>query len=228
MQMLVQRPFLVGLLVTALPLAAAAQPAPRFAAPLQPWRSPDGHVSLLRPLQALSTTFDAPIGALMSEGWRLSWNGQPPGAGRIVVRLTLPTRPDKPTGGAGTELLQVGVSDDARVVRDCLGASFTGKPEPSRTINGVRYLVRGNNGAGMSQTIDATELRAVVGGRCYAVARLHYGVAPGVESPAPNAIPHDRAARLLDDALDSLRIAAGEAAMPVPPTMRLPAGTVAR
>ncbi|MBE7212972.1 MAG: hypothetical protein INR65_18310 [Gluconacetobacter diazotrophicus] len=200
---------------------APALPTARFAAPVQPWRSPDGHVALLRPAIAAPTTSDAPLGALMGRGWRLSWDGRPTGPGRVLVRLALPTVP------AGTELLQVGASDDPATVRACL-SSLTGTPVPARDIAGVRYAVRTNADSGMNQTIAATDLRAVVGSRCYAIERLRYASAPGVQDPAPNAIPRARAAALLDAALASLRISASTVQPPEPAALRLPPNAVAR
>lgn len=209
-------------------LAIAAAPA-RYAAPLQPWRNADRTVALLRPLLAPPRT-DAPaLGALMTPGWRLVWDGIPSaGNGQVVIRLQLPAAPVPPETSA-TEILQVGTSQDPDIVPRCLHDGITAKNVqrlPDRTFAGTRFLAWHNADAGMSQAITATDLRAIVGGTCYAVERFRTATT-AAPAPAPGtAFPP--AAALLDAALASLRVGPAARTLPRPPPLRLPAGTVAR
>ncbi|MBE7218399.1 MAG: hypothetical protein INR64_08010, partial [Caulobacteraceae bacterium] len=147
---------------------AIARPpvAARFASPQQPYASADGQVHLLRPITSQVSSSQAPVGALMSPGWRLVWDGSKPLPGRMVVRLALPVAPDAPQTRR-TEYLQVGVSRDAATVRSCLTFGLKGPnaaQRPDRVIDGRRYTVASNGDAGMSQQISATDLRTVVNG----------------------------------------------------------------
>ena len=79
--------------------ASAQPPAPggvhrAFANPLQPWASPDRRVHLLRPATSTLTDADTPVGALISPGWRLIWNGAgaTPGRSRRGRRSAAPAR----------------------------------------------------------------------------------------------------------------------------------------
>ena len=76
---------------------------------------------------------------------------------------------------------------------------------PPRTINGVRYAATANADSGMSQDIDAVDLRAVVHGRCYAVERFSYTVA-AADRDASLSLTQTRGAALLDAALASLHL----------------------
>ncbi len=178
----------------------AAAPAPRR------WSSPDGSVRLLRPAGAPLSRSEVPLGSLMAPGWRLVWGAAAPTPGRLLVRFALPVRPIG--GGSATEVLQIGVSTDPATLRTCLTHgldSGSGARRPDRTIHGIRFRVHSNGDAGMSQQIAATDLRAVVGTRCYAVDRFAYRVSARDPDPAVTLGQAQGAARL-DAALASLRI----------------------
>lgn len=210
-------------------LLAAIAPV-HFTAPTQPWTSPDGLVRLLRPAVAQPTTLAAPLGSLMTAGWRLIWAGENATPGHVVVRLALKVRPPAPEKTA-TEVFQVGVSRDPGTVRSCLtygpdGGS--GRRQPDRVINGLRYAAWTNGDAGMSQRIAATELRTVVAGTCYAVVRFSYAESASDGDPSVTLL-QARGASDLDATLDSLRIGHGGPRGPIrPPAVRLPPGAVAR
>jgi hypothetical protein len=206
-------------------LLLAAAPAAHFTNPQQPWASPDGRIRLLRPAVARPSFSQQPLGSLMSPGWRLVWNGKADGPGHMGLRLALPVvRKDGP--GRMTEVLQIGWSAAPAAVRTCLSFGFAGGPNgakrPPRLINGVRFAVWANGDGGMSQSIDAADLRAVVGGRCYAVERFRYGVSAVDADPAVTLTQADGAA-MLDRALASLRLGPGPGLTPPHPTM--PRGT---
>jgi chitinase len=75
---------------------------------------------------------------------------------------------------------------------------------PDRTIGGRRWTAWHNGDAGMSQQIDATDLRTVWRDRCYAVARISYAV-KAMETP-PGLPAQAQAAAAMDRALASLRL----------------------
>ena len=207
--------------------AGAAAPPARFTAPQQPWASPDGQVRLLRPATAQPTFSQGGVGTLTSQGWRLIWDGQPDVAGRMAVRLALPVVPTRGPGQM-TEYLQVGFSPSPQARHSCLSFGLKGGSGgrlPDRVINGVRFTVWGNGDAGMSQNIAATDYRAVVGGRCYAVERFSYGVTAADRDPALT-LAQARGAAMLDAALASLHLRPGPPL--APPATHRPAGTVAR
>lgn len=217
-------------MIAGLLMAAAGAVAPaRFTARLQPWRSENGTVALLRPASAAPTFSDAPFGALTTGGWRLIWDGSAPSPGKLLLRLALPAR--GPAGGQVTEVLQIGVGTGGAVKRTCLRFGLdggSGRALPDRAIGGVRFTARANGDAGMSQRISATDYRAVLAGRCYAVERFSYAIAPGVASPTTRRSQADAAAAL-DAALASLRIDPQDhATAPAAPDLRLPPGTIAR
>lgn len=206
-------------------LGIAAAPA-RFTAPMQPWTSGDGRVSLLRPATAQPTTSSEPVSTLMSPGWRLIWGDAHPTPGRMIVRLMLKVVPDAPAKTA-TEVFQVGASRDPAVVRSCLRYgldSGSGERKPDRVINGVRYVVWSNGDAGMSQGIGGTDLRAVVTGACYAVERFTVSESASDGDPSVT-LPEARGAAELDATLASLRIEQGPAQAPA---LQMPPGAVAR
>ncbi len=202
-------------------LSVAAAPA-HFTAPMQPWTSPDGRVSLLRPAIAQPTTSGEPLSTLMSPGWRLIWGGAHPTPGRMIVRLTLKVAPEAPAKTA-TEVFQVGASRDPAVVKSCLRYgldSGSGERKPARVINGVRYSVWSNGDAGMSQSIGGTDLRAVVAGACYAVERFTVSESASGGDPSVT-LSEARGAAELDATLASLQIEQGPVraqALRVPPS----------
>ncbi len=218
------------LLVPLALLGVAAAPA-RFTAPMQPWTSSDGQVSLLQPAAAQFTTSGESLSTLMSPGWRLIWGGDHPTSGRMIVRLTLKVVPHKLTpgsnAGTATEVFQVGVSRDPAVVRSCLRHGLdggSGGRKPDRVINGVRYVAWDNGDAGMSSGIGGTDLRAVVDGACYAVER--FGVSESASDGDPSVkLAQARGAAELDATLASLRIGHGVAQVPA---LRMLPGVVAR
>ena len=218
------------LLAVALAAASSAIAAPpfvgRFASPQQPWSSADGQVRLLRPLIAQPSNSQEPLGSLMASGWRLNWAGKTDVPGKVAIRLALPVVPASGTGQV-TEVLQVGWSTSPAARRNCLSFGLDGgsrKGLPVRVINGVRFAAILNEDAGMSQSIDATDLRSVVRGRCYAVERFHYGVAAADRDPQVT-LTQVQGAAMLDAALASLHIGPGKPLLP--PHLTTPVGTVA-
>jgi hypothetical protein len=207
-------------------LTIAAAPA-RFTAPMQPWTSPDGQVSLLRPAAAQPTTSDEAISTLMSPGWRLTWGEGNPTPGRMIVRLTLDVASKGPGKNTAAEVFQVGVSRDPAVVKSCLRYgldSGNGERKPDRVINGVHYGVWENGDSSMGSGISGIDLRAVVDGACYAVER--FGMSHTANDGDPKAtLPEATGKAELDATLASLRIGHGPAQAP---TLRMPPGAVAR
>ena len=212
-------PDLISCLASFAVLVAAAGPAATqagpvqfarrsmFTAPFQPWASPDGRVHLLRPAIAPPTTSDRPLGAMMSSGWRMIWDGSATTPGRMVVRLTLKVAPQPPEKTA-REVLQVGISRSAKDVRSCLAYGLQGgsaRRMPDRLINGRRYVVWTNGDAGMSQQVSATDLRAVVDGACYAVDRFSYAESASDGDPSVT-LRQAQAAAALDRSLASLQL----------------------
>ncbi|MCQ8239332.1 hypothetical protein [Rhizosaccharibacter radicis] len=220
------------LVLAALAAGMGAAPPSRFTAPMQPWRSADGRVALLRPAMVPATASDRPLGSLMSPGWRLDWDGSASragaAAGTMIIRLVLPVTPDAPLRRA-SEVLQVGASADAGAVSRCFTDGLGGPAvhrDPDRTINGVRFRSWHAADAGMSQRIEATDLRAVVDGRCVAVDRFRYG--DSASDPAPDApMPQARGRAIMDASLDSLRLGRAVEVPPLP-ALKLPPGAVAR
>lgn len=205
-------------------LCLAAAPM-RFTAPMQPWTSPDGRVSLLRPAAAPPSTSGEVISTLMLPGWRLVW-GNHATPGHLIVRLSLKVLP-KSRPGTATEVFQIGSSAAPGAVKSCLRYgldSGSGERQSDRVINGVRYGVWSNGDAGMSQSIGGIDLRAVVDGACYAVER--YTVAESASDGDPRVtLTEKRGATALDATLASLRIGHGVASVA---GMLLPPGAVAR
>lgn len=193
------------LTLAALPLAAllsltAAAPATRS------FVGANGRVRLSYPA-ALTPTRDFSGKALMTQGWRLSWDGAAVGPGTGIVRFSQQARPT--TGeGTVTELVQVGMSRDAQVVAHCgttgaLGSS--GRRLPNRMLGGHRWTAYANGDAGMSQAITATDLRTVVDGACYAIDRVTYAVRAA--QPLPATAPTQRAAAArMDTILSSIHV----------------------
>ena len=176
----------------------------------QPWASSDGRIHLLRPAAALPTTSDAAFNTLEAPGWRLDWSAQGATPGRLIIRLALKVRPAPPERTA-TEVFQVGVSRDPATVRSCLTYgldSGSGRRQPDRLINGIRYAVWSNGDAGMSQQINAIDLRTVVSGACYAVERFSTSETASAGDQSMT-LSESRGALQLDATLASLRIGAG-------------------
>ena len=200
----------------------------QFTAPMQPWNSPDGAVRLLRPAIAQPTTSDEGLTPLMQSGWRLTWNPTAPRPGRIIVRLVIKVRPDRP--GTASEVLQVGASRNPGVIRTCLSYGLHdgfGKRLPDRVINGVRFAAWSSGDGGMSHFIGGNDLRAVVGRTCYAIDRFSFGESASDGDPSV-VLPQTAGAAMLDAALASLRIGQpSRAPLPIP-HLALPRGVVAR
>ena len=210
------------------PVVAAAPG--RFANPMQPWASPDNSVHLLRPIIAAPTRSAAPLGSLMSAGWRFVWDGSAVGPGEVVVRLVLKVRPAAGSPGTASEVLRIGRSRDQRVVRTCLTYGLrggSGRRLPDRVINGRRFAAWVNSDAGMSQAIAATDLRAVVDGTCYAVERFRYGESASDGDPSVR-LSTAQGAALLDASLNSLQLGRVPGGQIRPQTVSVPAGAVAR
>ncbi|KAL6958452.1 hypothetical protein U1Q18_052253 [Sarracenia purpurea var. burkii] len=77
-----------------------------------------------------------------------------------------------------------------------------------RVIHGTRYVVFANQDSGMSQSITATDLRSVVDGVCYAVARIRYTASAGDSDPSVTMKQAD-GVTLLDASLASLKVGVG-------------------
>ena len=199
----------LGLLLALVAVFATGAAAARATARMQPWRSPDGRVRLSRPAGAIVERAAAPINTLMRPGWRLFWGEGAAPPGSVIVRLTLRVHPEAP-GKTASELLQVGVSSDPRARAGCLHDDLnggSGERLPDRVINGVRYRAWHNADEGMSQSIDAIDLRAVVDGACYAVERFSVGEGASDGDPSVT-LPQAKGAALLDASLASPRIGA--------------------
>lgn len=166
----------------------------------------DGGVRLTYPA-SLTPGHAFPGGSLMAGGWRLMWDGTPPGAGQGVVRFQLLARPREGIGQV-TESVQIGRSRDRRVVATC-GTAGTKGPDATRLLNrmlgGHRWTVWTNGDAGMSQAVSATDWRTVVGGTCYAIDRVRYSVKAA--TPLPRTAPSEATATARIDAiLASVRV----------------------
>jgi hypothetical protein len=216
-------------LIALLAFTCSAEGSARFTNPFQPWTSVEGTVSLLRPANVRPTDSDAPLGSLMSPGWRLSW-GAAPTPGHLIVRLALPVASEKAADAKVTEVLQVGASSDPASVQQCMTYGMVGESghrEEDRLINGVRYTVWSHSDAGMNQQIKALDLRAVVSDVCYAVERFSYIAVAESYDPSSSS-PQAIAAAQLDKALASLQLGRDSAhRLRPPPTVNYP-GTVAR
>lgn len=164
---------------------------------------PASGVRLERPRWAtVSRTLDGR--SLMTGGWRLMWDGAAAGPGDGVVRLTIDARPARGPGVV-SEMLQVGYGGGTRAVATCFSQGLgDGTRLPDRVIGGRRWAAWRHGDAGMSQQIDAIDLRTVYAGRCYAAARISYAVRA---ADAPRGLPAQTyAAAALDRALASLRL----------------------
>jgi hypothetical protein len=104
-------------------------------------------------------------------------------------------------------MVQVGFSRSAAVVATCGTAglkSGSGRRLPNRMLGGHRWTVSANGDAGMSQQVNATNLRTVVDGTCYAVDRVTYAVKAA--APARNAPTQAVAAAQMDAIVATIKI----------------------
>ena len=156
---------------------------------------------------ALTPTRNFAGRALMTAGWRTMWDGKPVGRGVGIVRFW---QDAKPRDGEGrvTEMVQVGFSRSAAVVARCGSdgvKSGNARRLPDRMLGGHRWTVYTNGDAGMSQQVTATNLRSVIGGACYAIDRITYGVKAG-SPPARNAPTQAVAAARMDAVLATIKV----------------------
>lgn len=170
----------------------------------QVYVSDRGDVKFTSPRNVQSTTeFNGR--ALMQSGWRVVWSGQEVGPGQGIVRLTLPARSDD--GSAASEIVQIGSSDDPRVVESCKTYGLntaSGQRLPDITINGRLWAAYRASDAGMSQSITATNYRLVHDQVCYALERISYASrAAGAQS---GALSDDEAAKVMNEVLKSIEI----------------------
>lgn len=197
----------IGLCVAVLVgLISPAETISAQASSLAPWTSPNGHVTIQHPADIAPTADDKPLGSMMTGGWRLMWDGTPQGPGRLLVRFRLKVLP-KPPEKTASEVLQIGESRDPAMVRTCTSAGLDGPDvrPVERSIGDVAFTGAQNADAGMSQSITALDLRAVVGGTCYAVDRFAYAESASNGDPAVS-LPQAKGAAILDRMLQSLRI----------------------
>lgn len=178
----------------------AATPASRI------FVSPDRSVRLRYPA-GLTPSRDFGGRPIMSGGWRLMWDGSPPGRGQGVARFQVTARPGDGVGQV-TEMMQVGRSRAPEVVATCGTAGQRGpnaRRLPNRMLNGHRWTVWRNGDAGMSQQVSATDWRTVVNGACYAIDRVTYTVKAA--DPLPGTAPAQKAAAArMDAVLNSIRV----------------------
>jgi hypothetical protein len=175
-----------------------------IAAMLAAFVSVPHHLTIDRPAGATMTRTLAGR-ALMTSGWRLMWDGAAAGPGNDIVRFTIRTRP---TDGIGVvdEMVQAGVGGPGSA-RDCLTWGLRGgdgKPLTDRIIAGRRWKAWANADAGMSQQVQAIDLRTVHRNRCYAVTRISYAVK--AMAAAPGLPPRSQGAAAIDRAVASLRL----------------------
>lgn len=145
--------------------------------------------------------------ALMNAGWRQMWDGTPVGRGVGIVRFW---QVAKPADGQGqvTEMIQIGFSRSAAVVATCGTEGLVAgqaKRLPNRMLGGHRWTVYTNGDAGMSQQVNATNLRSVINGACYAIDRITYAVKAG-PPPARNAPTQAVAAARMDAILATIKV----------------------
>jgi hypothetical protein len=187
----------------AITVVATASPA---AVGTKAFRGEGGLVRLRYPAD-LTPSGDFGGRALMTAGWRLSWDGTPVGPGKGVVRLSIAARPADGIGQA-TEMVQIGVSRAPAVVARCgtdgaIGPD--GRRLPNRMLGGHRWTVYRNGDAGMSQQIVATDLRTVVDGACYAIDRVTYMVR-AADAPPPGTPTQAQAAARIDAILATIQV----------------------
>ena len=216
-------------LISALAMASTAGANAHFKSPQQSWASPDGWVRLRRPTAVRPTQSYVGFNTLVSPGWRLIWSAQDATPGCLVIRLALKVRPRWPEKTA-TEVFQVGVSRDPATIRSCLTYGLdggSGGRQPDRVINGVRYAVWSNGDGGMSQHVNATDLRTVVSGACYAVERFSTSETASNGDPSVT-LPQDQGSSELDATLASLRIGGASRTGTPEPEVRSRPATAAR
>ena len=165
-----------------------------------------GMVRLSYP-SALTPTRNFAGRALMNAGWRQIWDGSLVGRGVGIVRFWQVARPSDGQGQV-TEMVQVGFSRSAAVVATCGTAglkSGSGRRLPNRMLGGHRWTVYANGDAGMSQQVNATNLRTVVDGTCYAIDRVTYAVKAAQSLPR-SAPTQAAAAARMEAILASVRV----------------------
>ena len=190
------------------PSNASPAPLPGPAPSTQPtsglrdWQSGDGSISLhypdtLVPTPDFSGTYFTP------EGWRAMFDGSTVGDGAGQVRFTAVSASGGDDPSTVTDILQIGTSDDAAVLSDCLTrglAGGNGVKQPDRTVGGVRFTVYSNGDAGMSHRLTSTDLRAVHDGECIAIDRL----TSSVPSPVDAASSPDRTSAEVERDMDAV------------------------
>jgi hypothetical protein len=183
--------------------AAGADATPAWAT--WSWASPDGHVHLTYPAIVTPSRRTVAGNYFFAKGWRVFWGGDP-GPGSVVISFTRAARPALAHASA-RESLQIGVSHDEHVVADCLHAGLPrdgGSVLPKRTINGTRFRVYSRSDQAMSQGTTTVDLRAVVGGACYAVDRISESA--NSEGSASVTLSQTDAAAAMDQTLATLRL----------------------
>ena len=188
-----------------------SEPVPEstdYAAPAgtKPFTGPEGIVHLAYP-DSLQPTQDFSGRSLMRPGWRVVWNADDMGKGKGIVRFSQEARPANGPGSV-TEMLQIGVSSDPKVVKSCTSYgldSGSGAKLPDRSINGTQWTAYSNGDAGMSQQIKTTDLRTVYKSSCYAISRITYTI-KAAETPPASAMSQSRAAALMDAVMNSIRL----------------------
>ena len=195
-------------IIAALVLIAIGGAVARAATSPEPWSSRDGHVHVSH-LSTIAPSSNGVVGNyFFAHGWRVYWDGPDPlaRAGTVVVSFALAARPSAKHMTA-RELLQIGVSRDRRVVATCRRAGLRlgdGTTLPDQTINGVTFTAASNSDQSMSQGTTTLDLRAIVGGACYAVDRITETA--GSDTDVTVTLPQSQAAADLDALLETLRI----------------------
>lgn len=191
---------LLPLILIASAGTSAATPAGR------PFTGGGGKVRLSYPA-GLTPSRDFAGRAMMSGGWRVMWDGLPPGPGQGIARFQILARPTDRVGQV-TEMVQIGMSRAPEVVATCGTGGLKGaitRRLPNRMLGGHRWTVWRGGDAGMSQQSAATDWRTVVNGTCYAIDRVTYRVRAA--EPLPRAaLSQAFAAARIDAILASVRV----------------------
>ena len=195
-------------IVATLALVVISGAVAQAATSLEAWSSRDGRVHLAH-VDTIAPSGKSVVGNyFFGRGWRVYWDGPDPlaRAGAVVVSFALSARPSA-KHMTGRELLQIGVSRDRRVVATCRRAGLRfgdGTALPDQTINGVTYTAASNSDQSMSQGTTTLDLRAIVGGACYAVDRITETA--GSDADTAVTLPQSQAAADLDALLETVRI----------------------
>ncbi len=193
-------------IITALLCAASCGTA--FASPVVTWTSSDGHVRIDHP-SSIGPSGETVVGNyFFPRGWRVYWIGPDPyaSAGRVIVSFGVKALPSQSHTSA-RELLQIGISHDRRVIATCVRAGMQPGEDarlPDQTINGITFAAYSNSDQSMSQGTSTLDLRAVVGGACYAVDRI--SETAGSDPDPSITLKQSRAAAELDAMVASLHI----------------------